>query len=68
MGHARGNTGLTSDVEQLKDARSTYKRAQERRRARVKRKQARCHKAENKKEVPINEGGQSGARFCQQTD
>ncbi|GEM_PF-5963384 len=63
----RASNGLGSDVEQLQNARTTYERAKQRQRAQIKRKQAKCQRSKHKKEVPINEAGQTHTTFCEQT-
>lgn len=65
----RDRDNLSTDIERLQNARSTYEHEQQRLTAEMKRRQAECRKQADSRQVEIQDGsGDPNATYCQPAD
>jgi len=56
---------LSSDIERLQDARREYRQAQDREASEHQRSQAECRESPDTRKVPINDGSDEPAVYCE---
>lgn len=57
---------LSSDIERLQDARREYNQSQDREASEHQRSQAECRESEDTQKVPIHDGSEEPAVYCQE--
>lgn len=66
-GMARGPVNLSTDVERLQDAKRAYKAERAFEAAQTRHRQQECRQSKKGEEVPIEDGSEDPATYCQET-